>query len=529
NDVWIKTVAEIEAKEKMKEEGRKVAELGGLHIIGTERHDSRRIDNQLRGRAGRQGDPGSSRFYLSLQDDLMRLFAGEWVASVLTRLGMKEGEAIESRMVTRRIEKAQKKVEEWHFEQRKNLLEYDEVMDYQRKSVYGKRQQILDGRNPRAEILTMLRLQIDKAIQRFLDPDYGPASFASFASNRLGVEFQASEFRSGFDDAVKYAQDKAVSTIPTIIQEMLEENLNPDEDPKDWKWGELCRSLQVRFGLSFTDRELKKIPRERLDEFLIAKAEEKVLSIDLQDGQRYLNRSYGVESLTEWMRQKFDVRLSPEPLLEMEPEELKQFLFRKIREAYRHKDIEFPVVTAMRHYLPEKVSGGPPPDREKLYQWAVQRLGTALVVQRNPQALTDPNGFFHAAYQILEEYGLTEEFVRTESRSRIREKLLALSAQAMPQADIEEIEARVEEVFSGTKAADAEDAQELASWVQQELRLDLKPEQFVGRHRDEAVDIILNAYDKKYRPEMRSVERGLILEQLDNAWKSHLLVMDGLR
>src|SRR5207237_5759898 len=100
NDVWHATVSEIEAKERMKEEGRKVAEMGGLHIVGTERHESRRIDNQLRGRAGRQGDPGSSRFFLSLEDDLMRIFAGEWVANVLTKLGMEEGQAIESRMVS---------------------------------------------------------------------------------------------------------------------------------------------------------------------------------------------------------------------------------------------------------------------------------------------------------------------------------------------------------------------------------------------------------------------------------------------
>ena len=119
--------------------------LGGLHILGTERHEARRIDNQLRGRSGRQGDPGSGRFYLSLEDDLMRIFAGEWVKSVLTRLGMKEGEAIESRMVSRRIEAAQKKVEERNFDIRKNLLEYDEVMDEQRKRVYSYRQRILDG------------------------------------------------------------------------------------------------------------------------------------------------------------------------------------------------------------------------------------------------------------------------------------------------------------------------------------------------------------------------------------------------
>ena len=134
----------------MKAEGREVAKMGGLHIIGTERHEARRIDLQLRGRCGRQGDPGSSRFFLSLEDDLMRMFAGEWVKNILTRLGMKEGEAIVSRMVSRRIEGAQKKVEERNFEIRKNLLEYDEVMDEQRKRIYGYRQAILDGADCRA-------------------------------------------------------------------------------------------------------------------------------------------------------------------------------------------------------------------------------------------------------------------------------------------------------------------------------------------------------------------------------------------
>ncbi len=119
---WIDLIRQIEEREHMKTEGQEVRSLGGLHIVGTERHEARRIDLQLRGRCGRQGDPGSSRFYLSLEDDLMRIFAGEWVKNVLTRFGMQEGEAIESRMVSRRVEGAQKKVEEQHFESRKNLL-----------------------------------------------------------------------------------------------------------------------------------------------------------------------------------------------------------------------------------------------------------------------------------------------------------------------------------------------------------------------------------------------------------------------
>jgi len=128
------------------EEHEKVVELGGLHIVGTERHESRRIDNQLRGRAGRQGDPGSSRFYLSLEDDLMRIFAGDRVKNLMDRMGMPDDEPIEHPLVTKSVENAQRKVEERNFDIRKHLLEYDDVMNAQRKTVYSLRQQLLVGR-----------------------------------------------------------------------------------------------------------------------------------------------------------------------------------------------------------------------------------------------------------------------------------------------------------------------------------------------------------------------------------------------
>jgi preprotein translocase subunit SecA len=128
-----------------KEEGEEVRKLGGLHILGTERHESRRIDNQLRGRAGRQGDPGSSRFYLSLEDDLMRIFAGDRVKSLMERMGMPDNEPIVHPWVTKSIQDAQRKVEERNFDMRKHLLEYDDVMNEQRKTVYKLRQQLLLG------------------------------------------------------------------------------------------------------------------------------------------------------------------------------------------------------------------------------------------------------------------------------------------------------------------------------------------------------------------------------------------------
>src|SRR4029077_2655720 len=130
-----------------------VVSLGGLHILGTERHESRRIDNQLRGRSGRQGDPGSSRFYLSLEDDLMRIFGGDRLMNWMQRLGMEEGIPIEHGMVTRSIERAQKQVEGRNFEARKHLLEYDDVMNKQRESIYTLRRSILEGREGKEYIL----------------------------------------------------------------------------------------------------------------------------------------------------------------------------------------------------------------------------------------------------------------------------------------------------------------------------------------------------------------------------------------
>lgn len=146
----------------------RVADLGGLHILGTERHDARRIDNQLRGRAGRQGDPGSSRFYLSFEDDLLRKFAPPSMVALMKRMGMQNGQNIQHSMITRGIEKAQQRVEQFHFEIRKNLLEYDQVMNEQRKFVYEQRQRVLEGANVRAMVLEMIDDRIYDAIDRYL-------------------------------------------------------------------------------------------------------------------------------------------------------------------------------------------------------------------------------------------------------------------------------------------------------------------------------------------------------------------------
>ena len=168
------------AKQIVEDEHKEVVGIGGLHILGTERHESRRIDNQLRGRAGRQGDPGSSRFFLSLEDDLMRIFAGDKVKALMQRLGMEKGVAIESKMVSKRIESAQKSVEGRNFESRKHLLEYDDVMNKQRETIYGLRRQLMEqpdqreylmGDPPQAGVAYDLLSDLTK---QYLNPDVSP-------------------------------------------------------------------------------------------------------------------------------------------------------------------------------------------------------------------------------------------------------------------------------------------------------------------------------------------------------------------
>jgi len=145
-----------------------VAELGGLHIIGTERHEARRIDRQLRGRSGRQGDPGSSRFYLSLEDDLLRIFGSERIASIMEKLGMEDGQPIEHPLITRAIENAQARVEAYNFEIRKHLLEYDDVMNKQREVIYEQRNRILRGENLREDIMEICQEQCEDLVNRYI-------------------------------------------------------------------------------------------------------------------------------------------------------------------------------------------------------------------------------------------------------------------------------------------------------------------------------------------------------------------------
>ena len=155
-------------QEIIKPEAKKVCEAGGLFVIGTERHDARRIDNQLRGRSGRQGDPGESRFYLSLEDDLMRLFGSERILNLVSRMGISENDPIDAKILSNSIESAQKHLEDQNFERRKNVLSYDDVMNQQRTVIYKQRQEVLEGENLRDKMISMIRSTVSDSVDQFL-------------------------------------------------------------------------------------------------------------------------------------------------------------------------------------------------------------------------------------------------------------------------------------------------------------------------------------------------------------------------
>ena len=236
--------------------GSGVKESGGLHILGTERHESRRIDDQLRGRSGRQGDPGSSRFYLSLEDDLMRLFNSERVASIMDKMGVEDGEVITHKMVTRAIGNAQKKVEQRNFGIRKHLLEYDDVMNQQRQVVYDLRNQALQGENLRETVLNLISDFIDDEFetQDFDNPrDWDWEHLKHIFSSVLMVDVNTDEIHPenenelNIDEIHQYIMDKAVSMYQareTIIPEDVMRNFERfvilrsiDEKWKDHLYG----------------------------------------------------------------------------------------------------------------------------------------------------------------------------------------------------------------------------------------------------------------------------------------------------
>jgi preprotein translocase subunit SecA len=228
------------------EEREKVVAAGGLHIVGTERHESRRIDNPLRGRSGRQGDPGSSRFYLSLEDDLMRIFGAERIQGIMDRLGMEEGVPIEHGLVTRAIENAQKKVEAHNFDIRKHLLEYDDVMNKQREVIYNQRKEVLKGENLKEDVLDMAAGLAEEIAARYAEQDHDPSEW-DFKGLAEALYHQ-------FAFRLELSQQEQDSVTAESLQEMAVEKVTQAYERKETQFGApMLRQLEKIIMLQTID------------------------------------------------------------------------------------------------------------------------------------------------------------------------------------------------------------------------------------------------------------------------------------
>jgi preprotein translocase subunit SecA len=477
-----------------------VEQIGGLHVIGTERHESRRIDNQLRGRSGRQGDKGSSRFFVSLEDDLMKMFAGETQMKILAKLGMKEGDSIEHPWLSKSVERAQRKVEERNFQMRKNILEYDEVMEHQRQRFYGLRQRVLEGRGTKEVILDYLRDAIAKAADEYLDRDYPFACVAEYARQKLECSVAPESLRNlEAHEMEKRLKDEAKAEIRHMIDVTLGEYI-PDEASEiaiDFDVQGLINWARTRFGVELTPRELEQAgatgSRRQVQRLLTEAAESRIEHAELSDMEKYLVPQYGAQQLAHWVRNKFGIEVSPEEILKAEDDRdssAAEVLMKRAAELYRRREIEYPV-----EFLMDV---------------------TMLLMRQNPS---------YASQQLIgwanRRFGLewTEDKLRTSAPAQVRDELIAASQQWLDSGALEK-EVAAAQALKDDAALEAHLMSKFGTPLPHWMRY------LEGQER---LDAIRSRVESVLRSELVQFEQTILLQHLDHAWKDHLYGMDQLR
>ncbi len=482
--------------------GRKVCELNapcGLHIVGTERHESRRIDNQLRGRAGRQGDPGSSRFFLSLGDDLLRMFMGDWMLKMLSKMGFEEGMAIEAKSINKGIERAQMKVEEKNFGIRKHLLEYDEVMDHQRKIFYAERQDILAAARPGKSgklvdvIWGMIDNTIEAAAEKFLAPDYSQQCVCDWA--RAEIESQTEPKHVDIHDPVgteKTLRADAKEEARNQIVLTTGEYMDPDLDPAQWDIRGLARWAETRFGSKLTQNQLRSMAIEEVQEHLVEASVAKIDAFDLSPIQRFMDPEYGRKTVFAWAQHKFGITLKVEEFADVEYADLVEKLEEAIHEAYREREARYPVEWLLeRTVLDELVENAYAADR--IAAWANFKFNVGWTVDNIQQ---------RPVREVVEELFSLNRAYTTNGK----------------------LDAEIEKAVS-QGAGGAED--HLAKWGAERFGPAFDEETF-----KEAADPVeaLRMFGRDLlRRELSMLEQYVLLQIYDQAWKDHMHAIDLLK
>ena len=496
--------------------------VGGLHVIGTERHTSRRIDNQLRGRSGRQGDPGSSRFFCSLQDDLLKMFMGEWTINIMKRIGMEYGEAIESGMLTKGIVRAQKKVEERNFLQRKNLLDYDEVMDKQRSSFYSRRQQVLEGRHIERVVWDMIGAAIEDAVEKYISSDYIAANIAEWARTDFDVVIEPAELKGmrKVEDLEDYVRSAARLELETSLSQTLGEFMGEEpDDPDQWDVKQIASFAQTRYGLSLPPAELRKMDGATLEEVIKEAALEKIEARDTGGLMQFLEPNYAATALADWANDKFGVKLSIDEIvlddergIHKPAPEIVRMIDTRARAAYQRREIEYPVDRVL-----ELVAGE----------------GATQI--QNPYAADYLRNWSRAKYNVE----LSLDYIGQSPVRQLRDELIGHQERYLLQGELEK------DVDAIMATADAKDYAKLAEafnarFGTQLTQREINPRTAGSRkgrtEEDEdqdgkitSRDVILRLGKQILRDELTRLEQYVLISIFDQAWKDHLYAMDALK
>jgi preprotein translocase subunit SecA len=466
-----------------------VAEIGGLHVVGTERHEARRIDNQLRGRTGRQGDHGSSQFFLSFDDDLMRIFAPEWTVKALSWIGWEEGQPIYHRRISKGIEKAQKKVEERNFEVRKSLLEYDEVMDYQRKIFYSRRREILTGKGLKNVIREMIDSTIATNCSTILSKDYPLKCISEWARTSFSVDLKLSDISGVKVEEIeqlikRQAKDNAANNISLSMGEYLEDY----SDPRTWDIAGLCKWAMSAFQVSLSPGKVKHQSPEDIEEQLISAAAEQIDKKDCSQLIEFLKDDFPLRTFAEWARAKFDIKLDIAELADLTASQIRRQLEEKTAAKYKQREIEYPVEFAM-----NMVYGPQGPNVyafEALADWANKKYNADLSVERIQN--TKPRRL-HG--QLLE---LSESFNNGKLDEELAEKIANLNTT------------------------------ELVSWANERFEASLTEDDLAGDG-PELKENLSEVAREFLRAELSDLEKYVLVQVYDGTWKDHLYSMDHLK
>jgi preprotein translocase subunit SecA len=491
---------------------------GGLHVIGTERHTARRIDNQLRGRGGRQGDPGSSRFFVSLEDELMQMFAGEWTIKVLGWLGMEEGMAIEDKRITKGIVRAQKKVEERNFMARKNLLDYDEVMDFQRTSFYGMRQKVLEGREVDKIIWGMIGESIEDAVRKYIQEDYVSACIAEWTRMNFDITVEPENFRGlrAMIDLENYVKSQARNEVVHAVEATLGEFMGEDPDEKEWDTRSLSSWAMSRFQVNLPQNQIRRMSREEVEDTIKTAATEQIDKRDCAGLVRFLEPLFAEQALCEWAREKFAVRADPKELLADEsrgmrkqPADIVELILARARESYARRQIEYPV------------------DHVLAFTFGGEDQATD-----NPYAADHIRGW--AMMKFREELSLEE--IRTGSIRRLRDRLIGLMEQFLVDGRLEkEIDAMIAAHADPAELARAVNGRFGTSLSGEDVELlvtedpELPPTPTPAAAKAALKSALLRIGRGFLYRELTDLEQFILIQIFDQSWKDHLYTMDMLR